>query len=272
MIDLSRSEAQAIAVAAQSLHNLKAPQAAGASVLDSLGCIQLDTINVVRRSHELVLLSRGVPDREAADFLRPRVPVAFEYWAHAASLVPISMWPLLGLRRRHLQAHGWRGPAVDPAACEYVRAAVADLGEATITDLGGARGSGWERAAPAKWAAEWLLATGEFVCLKRRGWSRVYQASATALPADLLNKEPGDAECIARLARNRLGRPRRSHGRRYRRLLPLAQSCHRQLPSRTGKDRASHSRGLAGARMGASGFSQHPPWTRHARPCPRSIH
>lgn len=88
---------------------------------------------------------------------------------------------------------------MDPAACQYVRAAVADLGEVTITDLGGARGSGWERAAPAKWAAEWLLATGEFVCLKRRGWSRVYQASAAALPADLLNKEPGDAECIAGL-------------------------------------------------------------------------
>lgn len=200
MIDLSRSEAQAIAVAAQSVHNVEALRPAGASVLDSLGCIQLDTINVVRRSHELVLLSRGVPDREAADFLHPAAPVAFEYWAHAASLVPISLWTLLGLRRRHLQAHGWRGPAVDPAACEYVRAAVADLGEATITDLGGARGSGWERAAPAKWAAEWLLATGEFVCLKRRGWSRVYQASATALPADLLNKEQGDAECIANLA------------------------------------------------------------------------
>lgn len=199
MIQLSLAEARTIAVVAQRLHGTGIGSPSSESVLQSLGCIQLDTINVVRRSHELVLLARSVADSQARDILNPPAPVAFEYWAHAASLVPLSSWPLLGFRRRSLLAHGWRGPAVDPAACRYVRNVVADMGEVTITDLGGACGSGWERSAPAKWAAEWLLATGELACLKRQGWKRVYQDSST-LPADLRNVNLSDADCISGLA------------------------------------------------------------------------
>jgi uncharacterized protein len=208
LIDLSLAEARAITVSAQGLHRPEVVAASGAQVLASLGCIQLDTINVVRRSHELVFLSRKVPDVQASAFLLHDAPVAFESWAHAASLLPLAAWPLLGFRRRHIKAYGWRGPAVDQGACQYVREVVADLGEATVTELGGARGNGWERDAPAKWAAEWLLATGELVCVKRRGWRRVYQAAAQALPAALLNCELEDADCISELiqiALNALG-------------------------------------------------------------------
>ncbi|WP_176742434.1 DNA glycosylase AlkZ-like family protein [Streptomyces sp. LUP47B] len=162
--------------------------------------MQLDTIHVVRRSHEMVLLSRHAAAPYETSFLEHSGPPwFFEYWAHAASVLPLETWPLFAFRRRHFAANGWRGPVVDPAAVERVRQHVIDAGPVTVTDLGGAQGSGWERGSPAKWAAEWLLATGEFVCVRRRGFSRVYQTAASALPAALLTRGPSDQECLRSL-------------------------------------------------------------------------
>jgi uncharacterized protein len=200
VIEITLAEARSIAIAAQGLNLTSDEPAAASQVLHSLGCIQLDTINVVRRSHELVLLARSVDSSEAAAVLQPGVDrTLFEYWAHAACLIPLRSWPLFTFRRRHLLRHGWRGPNVDPAAVDYVRKAVADLGQATISELGGAQGSGWERSAPAKWAAEWLLATGEFACVSRQGWKRIYQNSTGIIPNDLRDAEPSDEDCVAGL-------------------------------------------------------------------------
>lgn len=199
MIELTLAEARSIAIQAQGLHLTQPPGYSGRQVLESLGCIQLDTIHVVRRSHELVLLARGVHGGDAAASLQESSLGHFEYWAHAACLIPLQAWPLFAFRRRGYLHHGWSGPTVEPEAVRYVRAAVGDVGRVTVTDLGGARGSGWDREAPAKWAAEWLLATGELACVSRRGWTRVYQAATSVLPDDLLSLEPTNEQCIAGL-------------------------------------------------------------------------
>lgn len=88
MHEPSLREAQAVAVSAQGLHPSTLAQGAHAN-LRALGCIQLDTINVVRRSHELVQLARGVAPSDARRLIDDAdPPVLFEYWAHAASLIP----------------------------------------------------------------------------------------------------------------------------------------------------------------------------------------
>ncbi|MEU8048419.1 DNA glycosylase AlkZ-like family protein [Micromonospora haikouensis] len=198
MLEISQAEARVVAVAAQGLH-LAHPHTDATAVLRARATIQLDTIQVVRRSHELVLLARGVADQAAQSFLDERAtPTQFEYWGHAASVLPLELWPYFALRRRRFQSGGWSGPAVDPAACDAVRAAVTASGGMTVTDLGGAKGSGWYRSAPAKWAAEWLLATGEFVCVARRRFSRLYQPVADVLPASLQH-DPDDATCLQHL-------------------------------------------------------------------------
>jgi uncharacterized protein YcaQ len=198
MLEINQVEARIVAVAAQGLH-LVHPDGDATAVLRDRAAIQLDTIQVVRRSHELVLLARGVADQAARAFLDERAaPTQFEYWGHAASVMPLALWPYFAFRRRRFQTGGWSGPTVDPAACDAVRAAVAISGGMTVTDLGGAQGSGWYRSAPAKWAAEWLLATGEFVCVARRRFSRLYQPVADVLPAELQH-DLDDATCIYQL-------------------------------------------------------------------------
>jgi uncharacterized protein len=191
---LSAADARAIAIRAQ---GLAADAPALGDVFAAAKCLQLDTIAVVRRSHELAALARGASMADAADLLSQGSPVTtFEYPAHAACIVPLALWPALGIRRRRILAHGWRGPAVDPRAVDEVRAQLAQRGPLTISDLGGGTGSGWERSSPLRLGAEWLLWTGEAVSLYRRGWKRVYQLAADVMPAAVLAQDLDDTACL----------------------------------------------------------------------------
>ncbi|MFF2189893.1 DNA glycosylase AlkZ-like family protein [Streptomyces sp. NPDC058155] len=189
-----------MAVAAQGLHIPSASSRTPLEILGDLGCVQIDTINVVRRSHELVMLARGASSEAARAFASHEDKASFfEYWAHAAAFTPVELWPLFAFRRRRIAARGWRGPDVDPQACVEVRQLADEHSGVTVSDLGGAAGNGWERSSPRKWAAEWLWATGEFACVRRRGWKRVYEPVERALPEHIRDDEPDDDTCLQRL-------------------------------------------------------------------------
>ena len=97
----------------------------------------------------------------------------FEYWAHAACVLPVELWPLFAWRRRRYQRRYPRTPEQ-----REILAQVRDLGAATIGDLGGARISpGWWEWSPVKQSVEQLLARGEVVCTERRGFRRVYRVT-----------------------------------------------------------------------------------------------
>ncbi|MDW5327144.1 DNA glycosylase AlkZ-like family protein [Plantactinospora sp. KLBMP9567] len=201
MPSISLKHAQVLAIAAQRL----TPPAGSApdprALLEDLGCIQIDTINVVRRSHELVLLTRGVPSdpAQAALGTDAPAPLAFEYYAHAACFVPLRFWPLFAFRRRQFQAGRWTGPTIQPEAVTHVRNLIDDSGAVTVRDLGGSQGSGWDRSSPLKWAAEWLLATGELACVRRQAWMRQYAPSTGVIPAEVRHDDLDDESCLRRL-------------------------------------------------------------------------
>jgi uncharacterized protein len=96
-------DARRLAVLAQGLAGARAAPGRGA-ILDTvrrLGCLQLDPIAVVARSHELVLWSRLGPylrrDLESLQWEERRL---FEYWAHRASIVPTEDYPIHHLLMR----------------------------------------------------------------------------------------------------------------------------------------------------------------------------
>ena len=61
------------------------------SFVEDVGGIQLDSINVLERAHYLTVWSRFGPyDRAKLDRMIHKDRVLFEYWAHAACLVPRS--------------------------------------------------------------------------------------------------------------------------------------------------------------------------------------
>src|SRR5260370_8430857 len=70
-------------------------------IVSRLGCLQLDPINIVARSHLLVLWSRlGSYDPRLLDTLLWQERRLFEYWAHAASIVLTQDYPIHQMRMR----------------------------------------------------------------------------------------------------------------------------------------------------------------------------
>lgn len=171
-------------------------------MLSQVGAVQLDTISVLARSHELIAYARlGAVGRTAVEKAYWGEPAqAFEYYAHGNCILPIEAWPYFAFRRR-MPRRRWPEQASGQVLKE-VRARLRD-GPVTATDLGGAKtGDGtWWSWSDAKRAVEALYYRGEVVCLSRRGWKRVYDLPERALPPQVLGVEPSDDECYSFLVR-----------------------------------------------------------------------
>jgi uncharacterized protein len=89
--------ARRLAISCQRLAGSRPPGSAD-GILDlvrHLGCVQLDPTAVVAPSHRLVLWSRlGSYDTADLERLRWDTRQLFEYWAHAASIVPTQDYPI----------------------------------------------------------------------------------------------------------------------------------------------------------------------------------
>ncbi len=173
-------------------------------MLRRLGAVQLDTISVLARSHELVAYARhGAIGRATVERAYwGRHSATFEYWSHAACVLPLEDWPLYEFKRRARRAKGrrWHHLEDREKSCAEVRRRLRDDGPLTANELGGAKKSGtWWDWSETKIAAEWLLDTGEIVCRQRRGFQRIYDLAERAIPTELLSQEPSDDDCARRL-------------------------------------------------------------------------
>ena len=203
---LTPAEARRAALRAQGLLGAL-PGRTVPGLLRRLGAIQLDTISVLARSQELVPFARlGAVGRPAVHraFWEPKGPGAaraFEYWAHAACVLPAEDWPLFAFRRRSYRNRNdmW-GMSPDHVSVRGVLERLGAQGPVTTTELGGARKTpGWWDWSDVKQAVEYLLACGDVVCVERRGWRRVYDLPERALPREALHDDLTDHQCQVEL-------------------------------------------------------------------------
>jgi uncharacterized protein YcaQ len=202
-LSLSQDEARLLTLRAQGFIGAQARRGGVRAMLRRVGAVQLDTISVLARSHELVAYARlGPVPRQQIEraYWHSRPPAAFEYWSHAACVLPIEEWPYYDFRRRAFAARGRRWHQSHPDVCQQVLDRIRTEGPLTATDLGGARKGGpWWDWSDTKIAVEWLLDTGAVVCARRVGWRRVYDLPERVVPAELLGRELTDDECLTRL-------------------------------------------------------------------------
>ena len=110
-------------------------------MLRRLGAVQLDTISVLARSHELVAYARlGAVGREKIERAYWSGD-AFEYWSHAACVLPVEEWPMFAFRRRHFRARGQRWHKVGAEGADRVLDALRTNNPMTVSELSGAQRS-----------------------------------------------------------------------------------------------------------------------------------
>lgn len=202
-VSLSADEARRIALRAQGLLGAPDRRAGVRGMLRQLGAVQLDTISVLARSHELVPFARlGPVGRQAVESAFWSDSHSFEYWSHAACVLPIEEWPHFAFRRRAFRdrGHRWHRMQDREGSCAAVRDRLKSEGPLTTAGLGGGRNGGeWWDWSESKIAVEWLLDIGEVVVTERRGWKRVYDLAERAVPEALFHDELDDHECLRRL-------------------------------------------------------------------------
>jgi uncharacterized protein YcaQ len=121
----------------------------------------------------------------------------FEYWGHEASLLPLSLYPLMRWRMAQADGRGiYRQLAQfgrerqDVIAGYWRRSRAGRTGCGQPVDPRGARRPWWDWSEE-KHALEWLFAAGEVTVAGRRGFERLYDLPERVLPGD---SRPAGAE------------------------------------------------------------------------------
>ncbi|MEZ5925245.1 MAG: crosslink repair DNA glycosylase YcaQ family protein [Hyphomicrobiaceae bacterium] len=190
-----------------------------AAQLERLSLLQIDSVNVLVRSHYLPLFSRlGTYDPADLDGLAVgKRRKTFEYWGHEASLLPVDLQPLFRWRMEdartgrdcYAQLHRFATERRDYVA--RVLCEIRDrgpLGAGALTEGGKASG-GWWGWSDGKHAVEWLFWTGDLTTHERRNFERIYDLTERALPTRVATAPTPSREeaqrALLRRALNALG-------------------------------------------------------------------
>lgn len=162
-------------------------------LVERLGCVQIDTLQMVHRSQYLVLWSR-LGNYATGDFDRlvyhPQERCLFEYWAHAASIIPLKAFRyyLPGMLRRKQAEDTWNMRQLSQDGNDgLVQAAyerIQNEGALRAADFERPQGKGgtWWDWKPAKRALEHLYDTGDLMIAGRRNFQRIYDLRERVLP------------------------------------------------------------------------------------------
>ena len=207
---LSLADARRIALHAQAFGGTRAGQPKRDTLIRTIkqiGLLQLDSVNVLVRSHYLPLFSRlGHYDVATLDALSQRKPRAlYEYWGHEASLIPVDRHPLLRWRMDDARSYSGSWKSVTRFARErpdFIKAVMNEIAErgplgAGELSAGGKSTGSWWGWSDGKRALEYLFWAGLLTAGGRRGFERLYDLPERVIPEKILNAPtptPEDAQ------------------------------------------------------------------------------
>ena len=261
---LTRLEARRIWLRAQRLDTsvpFGAGPAATTAAVEHLGYVQIDTINVIERSHHHVLWTR-IPDYRRADLRHAQSAdkSVFEYWTHALSYVPTRdirfFIPAMKLHQR--EGHRWFA-SVTPADLRKVMRLIRRDGALTIRDIDDdvltEKEHLWASRKPSKRALQLAFYTGALTISERNGMLKTYDLMTRHFGWDKPPKAASVRETTAYL----LDRALRAQG-----LVSLDSICHLDAPSKAAVKRLIETRVRARelVRVALEGAGKQEHWAR----------
>ncbi len=203
--------------------------AATAAAVEHLGYVQIDTINVIERSHHHILWSR-IPGYRRAD-LRQAQSVdksVFEYWTHALSYVPTRdlRFFIPAMKRHRREGHKWLA-SVKPADLRKVMRLIRQGGALTIRDIDDDvlvdKEHLWASRKPSKRALQLAFYQGQLTISERNGMLKTYELMTRHFGWEKPPKGASARETTAYL----LDRALRAQG-----VVSLDSICHLVAPSK----------------------------------------
>ena len=193
---LSLSQARMLALAGQGLTKSTKPSSV-IETIDTMGVLQIDSVNVFERAHYLPLFSRlGPYDKTELDNLHGgKNPTLLEYWAHEASFIRTEHYPLFGYRMEYNQRgtraryEKWADDNRD--FLEWIKNEIRTRGPLAGGDFEHERAErkgSWWGWSDVKRALEFMFMYGEVVSGGREGFNRLYALPEQVLPAKVRNK------------------------------------------------------------------------------------
>jgi uncharacterized protein YcaQ len=194
MIELSRGEARQITLAAQGFAKprpkTKVTKKHLLGVVDTLGGVQVDTVNVMARAHLMTFFSRVGPyDEQILHKLWQPGGGLVEYWMHGTSLMRYDTWPLFAWRMRS------KPHAAYKADSDEMRKALAALqrevdlrGEVTAGELEvrtKPKEPWWDWTAT-KSRLELLVRSGTITTGRKPNFERTYMSLFESVPDDIV--------------------------------------------------------------------------------------
>src|SRR5579863_7071208 len=210
-LELSLAEARRLAVGSQHLAGPAPGQSLEAmrQVLRGIRVLQIDPVNVVARSHLLVLWSRlGGFDRADLDTLLWHERWMFEYWAHAASLVLTEDYPIhqhLMRANRETLARKWL--AANDDFRRYVLDRLRESGPLPIGAIEDRAvvswtSTGWTNGRNVDKMLDFLWKQGVIMVAGRDGLRRLW--ALADFPATVMGEELSEEEAVTRAAEHSL--------------------------------------------------------------------
>ena len=187
------------------------------TVIDTLGFVQVDSINTVSRAHHMILHARRTAYREPhLARLHDKDRGVFEHWTHDASMIAMSFYPYWNLKFERDKVkldRQWRLHRRDGFhdKLDDVLRRISDHGPCSSAEVGEneTRGSGgWWDWHPSKTALEFLWRTGKLSVAKRVSFRKIYDLTENVIPTQLRARVPDTEETIdwaCRSALDRLG-------------------------------------------------------------------
>lgn len=202
-MDLSARDARWLALDAQGLSRPRRATTAGRkqllAVVEQLGAVQLDAVNVLERTQYLLLWSRvGNYDRAVFDALAQPMGLLFEGQTRSvAALMPVALEPLY--RRDEAQrledAHESYAPrlrAMVEQNADYTASILEEirrrgaLAASKLEDPQRRQGLWWERRSNGRQMLEWLTSIGQLVGYRSPSFEKVYDFPERVLRPEVL--------------------------------------------------------------------------------------